>query len=121
MVQHPNEQLAQDYFKVAAQVTVDNSAYRRARDAIRDSSVEIAEFYRKQGDLSELRVTGIGPHTRGILELILAHGVEEAREIVRAKKEARGWGKIHRRPYGDTGMDDTDPSWENGIRVLERE
>lgn len=114
---YTNAELAQHYFSVAAQLTVDSSVYRRSKAAIEASSVDIADFYRRHGTLSELDVKGIGPITRNTLELILGKGFEQAKEEIRAEKEARGWRRISR--LVPRISDEAGPVWDNTVRSLE--
>ncbi|HLC64673.1 MAG TPA: hypothetical protein VJI46_00955 [Candidatus Nanoarchaeia archaeon] len=83
---YTNKELAQDYFSVVAQYSQDLWTYGFQKRKIAGLDIDLPAFYREHGSLDELKVKGIGKKTKGILELILEKGVEEAKKLVQEEK-----------------------------------
>ena|SRR3989344_8761421 len=75
---YDNQSLAQDYFSVVKQGKWGNALrnYRKVKDAIANSPVDIASLYKNEGNLRRLRVEGIGNATIPKLELILSEELD---------------------------------------------
>ena len=107
---YSNKELAHDYYLVARQNSKSWDTYRNQRQIIERSPIDIYSFFQENGSLSNLDVSGIGPKTKGILELILEKGFEEARRVKQPSgPESR---RIFVRKYlpSDLGYDDNDPA-----------
>lgn len=84
---YTNKELSQDYFSVVTSYSADLTSYNFQRKKIAGLGIDLPTFYREHGEsLDALDVKGIGERTKGILELILGKGVEEARRIVQDGK-----------------------------------
>ncbi len=119
---YTNRELAQDYFSVVAKYSGDLTTYNFQRRKIAELSIDLPTFYREHVEsLDELDVKGIGKKTKGILELILDKGVEEAKRIVQEGKidEMRksAFRGIPSRAPGRG--DDTSPSWDDAVKRYE--
>ena len=119
---YTNVELARDYFSVVAPYSGDLMTYNFQKRKITELGIDLPTFYLEHGrSLNELQVGGIGKKTKGILELILDRGVEEARRLVSKGKidEMRRslWSgipsKVPRR------VDDTSPSWDDAVKRYE--
>ncbi len=119
---YTNRELSQDYFSVVAQYTGDITTYEFLRRKIAELGIDLPTFYREHGkSLDELDVKGIGKKTKGILELILDKGKEEARRLVEEEKidemrKSAFRGIPSRAPRRG---DDTPPSWDNIVKRYE--
>lgn len=118
---YTNRDLAEDYFRVAAQQTAVLEVYSFQRRKISELEIDLPAFYHKHKSLKDIRVKGISPETKRILELILEKGVEKAVDIIYEEKI----GRIKREQFkgipsdGPGRTDDTPPSWDNIVRLLE--
>ena len=77
MEEEPNSRLAKDYWDFIKNSNPGRSfwclvIYRNQREAIRKTSENIEEYYRKNSSLKGLSVKGVGKKTKIILERILA-------------------------------------------------
>ncbi len=88
-MKYTNQQLADAYFKTVMQYSTsrDGGGLLNQKRFIAKASTEIAEFYKKHGNLAGLKAQGIGQRTKAVLELILEKGAEEAYRIVGSKIE----------------------------------
>ncbi len=115
-----NRELAQDYFSVATQYSEDWITYNLQKRRITKLQIDLPSFYREHGSFEGLNISGIGKKTKGILELILEKGVEEARRIVVERKieslEMEKWPGRSKAPR--TG-DDVPPSWDDSVGIYE--
>ncbi len=84
-----NKELAQDYFSVSTQYAGKQGRINstKIKGIITELNTNIATFYQEYGNLTELKVEGIGIKTKRTLELILEKGVEEARKLIKKEKE----------------------------------
>lgn len=124
---YTNRELAQDYYKVVAHSPYKDvqNMYRTMMERISGLDVDLVEFFHQQRSFDDLNVGGIGKKTKKVLELILEHGVEEARRVVGEEREERSkelvrqqWSRIPSR--APKQGDDTPPSWDNAVRQYER-
>ena len=118
MEQYTNRQLAADYVSIAAlNLNYEPHALRSAGKKIAESPVDIPSFHQEHGSLKGLRVAGVGPKTRPILEAILREGADIVRKRVGDDQErALRWqtprtpGAVDRRSDYDDRRDDEDVS-----------
>ncbi len=100
--QYSNQQLASHYHILA----LIQKPYTHPRDyketimIIDQSEIDIAQFYAEQGNLKALRVKGMGKPTKNLLELILEHGIDEAKRILHEREDKKLESK-GRRTKGD--------------------
>lgn len=119
---YTNNELSQDYFSVVVQYSGDWTTYNTQKKIIAEVDINLHTFYLEhERSLNKLQVKGIGEKTKGILELILNEGIEEARRLIREKR-IDGM-----RQYGFRGIpskvprieDDTPPSWDDAVKRYE--
>ena len=119
---YTNQELARDYFSVVAQYAWDIDRYREQRRLISESGIDLIFFYQEHGGFKELKIKGIGPKTKLILESILENGVEEARRLLRERRietmQANQWSGRSRRI--SSAGDVTSTSWDHVVREYER-
>ena len=118
---YTNQELARDYFSVVAQYAWDIDRYREQRRLISESGIDLISFYQEHGGFKELKVKGIGPKTKLILELLLEKGVEEARRLFREERidkiQSNQWSGRSRKV--SKAVDDVPPSWDGAVRRYE--
>jgi hypothetical protein len=119
-----NSKLAQDFRRVCLGHSSELTTNLRIARLIRDSKIDISEFYEKNGNsLSDLKIDGIGKTSIKKLEAILSEGVDKADEsiidekILKMRKETV---QALSSKKSNTLNEDPGPSWENGIKVLEK-
>lgn len=85
---YTNIDLAKDYRRVWAKYASgeDFLDILSREKKIRNSSMDIPQLFKKKGNLSALKVKGVGIGTKKILELILREGAEKADRIITDKE-----------------------------------
>jgi len=73
---YTNETLAKDFYRASTPYCDSPKTYKTMTTRIANSSIDIADFFQKHGNLDDLKVSGIGEVTKKFLEAILAEGVE---------------------------------------------
>ncbi|TAL51751.1 MAG: hypothetical protein EPN86_06085 [Nanoarchaeota archaeon] len=126
---YTNLQLSRDYMRVAGQ-NVPDARYPKLLEyqrIIREADVDIAAFYAERGSLQDL-VLGNGSLTSLTLthlEMIISLGVAEAEKEVgeqRIERFRERWKEESPKKHGKKGdmyQDETDPSWQNAVRLRE--
>jgi hypothetical protein len=126
---YTNRELADGYFSIQNRAANRESydAYFQHKERIARLDVDLQSFYDEHGSLKGLNVRGIGDKTKGTLELILKHGIEEARRMIRGErieKEQREMEKAQRDMFKEIPNkvwleeDDTPPTWDNRDKDL---
>ena len=82
-----NQELAKQYFAVAAQNSASWDTYLSIRDIISKADRSISEHFDCHGNLKELNVCGVGKKTILILETILGDSLQAARDKIARSKE----------------------------------
>lgn len=82
-----NQELAKQYFAIAAQNSASWDTYLSIRDIISVADRSISEHFNCHGNLKELNVSGVGKKTILILESILVDGNQSARDKIARSKE----------------------------------
>lgn len=87
--EYTNETLADDYLRVVIQRAHESQAhwFKAQRRRIAEAPVDIAAFFKEHDGLGDLQVKGIGPRTRGALELVLERGMKEARRTIGERQD----------------------------------
>lgn len=118
---YTNKKLADVYFEVASQYSGNPTTYASQRKKISDATVDLSAFYQEHGDFSELHISGLGPKTRGLLELILDKGPEEAKNTVLNERieDIRNWQSAGISRRAPRRGEDSTPSWERAVRIRE--
>ena len=113
MEENPNFELAEEYFRVATTNLYSLQGtrnYKKQREKIENSSVDICAFYEEHKSLETLKVEGIGKQTIKKLEIILKLGAEEALRKIKEEKdrkleESMRFGSRQKRPFRKSYFD----------------
>jgi len=112
---YTNKNLATDYFTVVAQQCGDVLGYVNMQRMIAALPTDLPSFYRDNGSFSKLAVKGIGVKTKGILELILEYGVEEAKTLAENNKIDEAIRSRIRKPTRPRKVQETSPSGDDSV------
>lgn len=121
MTVYSNKELSQHYYRIIGQTKSPDSFYRDQRNRIAEVEFNIHQWYLEKGSLKKMKVPGIGPKTKEVLEFILENGFEQAKEIIDQRTREKSRGLFRRVPRRESlsRHDEAGPWQEKAIRDLE--
>jgi len=81
-----NQELANNYFRVMTQYSADLHTYKIIKRKIENAEFSIVDSYKKNGNLEDLKISGIGSKTKETLESILTIGFQQTRKLKEKEK-----------------------------------